>query len=60
MSIFKRLRNLWKLSSYDVADHRINTKLGDYILPILKMKKDEQAKIVDMNDPLSIDLGDNK
>lgn len=53
MSIWKRLKNLWLLSEFDVTPK----KSIDSIISFLS--KDKDATIVDMKDPLDIDLGED-
>ncbi len=56
MNIFKRLRNLWRLSEIPVEIHRERTVTHNFLSSIFS----QQAKVVDMHDPLSVDLGDEK
>jgi len=58
MSIWKRIKNLWKLSGFEfnnLVEAESDIKLFSQGSFFAKGK----AQVVDMRDPLSVDLGEN-
>lgn len=57
MSIWQRLKNLWSLSAMDISAKSPKDKVK---FDLAKMKSiftgDKQAQIVDLKDPLDIEL----
>lgn len=53
MNIFRRMKNLWKLSEYRVTDPLIKEIL-DMKVPVTLQKDTRQARIVPLSKPLDI------
>ena len=50
MKLLKRIKNLWRLSEYEILEPNRPLNVGDQISPLIK--PNEQASIVSMEDPL--------
>lgn len=60
MNIFKRLKNLWRLSKYEPLENSTPPAPGDVVSSIVQKRSENKnaAIVVDMHDPVKdLDLG---